>query len=220
MFLEIIPSLYDVTGRRSYKPHLKKKFAHPTFPFGRYVSRPLAVHCSTLPELRNFLRGCRQATDKETFGTDDYWLPPDKFEKVKQGDCDDFALWIWRQLMQMGYKARFVAGHLGRYKEGHAWVTFEMDGRSFIADGTRWPLGLHLPAIHNLKYHPIYSVEWDGRSVVFYSHEEGVKEIPLRQLASYFPDWVLFWLAFWGRNFYNLPLFVFRYLKRRLRIVH
>jgi hypothetical protein len=220
MFLEVIHDLYDVNGRRAFQPHLKKRLSHPTFPFGRYVSRPLQVHCSSLQELRAFLKGCKQASDKETFGKDDYWLPPDEFEKSRKGDCDDFALWTWRQLIQMGYKARFVAGRCGRFKEGHAWVTFEMNTKHYIADGTLWPLGMHLPTIYNLKYHPIYSVEWNGEKLLFYSHADMGKEVSFGEFisyVSYVPDWLLCWTKFWARSFYRLPLFVFRYIKRRLK---
>jgi hypothetical protein len=164
MFLEIIPDLYDAIRRRSFEPHLKRKLPPPTFPFGRYVDRPLTIHCSSLQEVRAFLLGCRQASDQETFGKDDYWLPPDEFEKLRQGDCDDFALWTWRQLMQMGYKARFVVGGLRAYRPTHAWVTFKLGDKNYIADGTRAALGKWLPRIQNLKYHPIYSVEWNGRT--------------------------------------------------------
>src|SRR6185312_16268596 len=127
MFLEVIPQFYDIAGRKSFRPHLKKNLPPPTFPFGRYVSRPLTVRCSNLEDVRQFLKSCKQASDQETFGKKDYWLPPDEFEISKKGDCDDFALWTWRQLLQMGYSARFVVGRFGRYGAGHAWVTFEKD---------------------------------------------------------------------------------------------
>jgi hypothetical protein len=216
MFLEVIPELYDAAGRRSYKPHLKKGLPPPSFPFGRYVARPLQINCVSLQELRTFLTGCKQASDKETFGKSDYWLPPDEFEKTRQGDCDEFALWTWRQLMQMGYKSRFVAGLFGRYRAGHAWVTFEYQGKAYIADGTRAPLGMNLPRLQTLKYHPIYSVEWDGKNILFYSHAKTTPQIGFIQLVFNWPEWFLFWLTFWAKNIHRLPWIAFRYVKRRL----
>jgi hypothetical protein len=218
MFLEIISELYDAAGRRSYKPHLKKGLSPPTFPFGRYVSRPLQVRCSTLQEIRDFLRHCKQASDKETFGEDDYWVPPEQFEKIKQGDCDDFALWTWRQLLQMGYKARFVAGRYGRYRQGHAWTTFKFGGKDFIADGTHCYLGMRLPRLQIMKYHPIYSVEWDGERIQFYSHAKDQSQIGLGQLFACLPEWFFIWTAFWMKNFHKLPVAGFRYVRRRLRL--
>ena len=216
MFLEIISGLYDVAGSRSYKPHLKRGLGRPTFPFGRYVSRPLKVRCSTLQDLRDFLKGCRQASDKDTFGKDDYWLPPEQFEKIRQGDCDDFALWTWRQLIQMGFRARFVAGRYGGH--GHAWATFESNGRDFIADGTFSFLGMRLPRLQIVKYHPIYSVEWDGERIQFYSHSKHQQQISVGLILVFLPEWFLMWAIFWARNLHKLPRACFRYVRRRLKV--
>lgn len=213
MFIEINPGFYDVAGRKSYRPHLKKNLPPPTFPFGRYISRPLTVHCKSREEVRSFLRSCKQASDEETFGKKEYWLPPDEFEKLKKGDCDDFALWTWRQLVDMGYRARFVAGRFGRYRAGHAWVTFTDRDRSFIADGTRSPAGLELPQFHVLAYEPIYSVEWNGKDIAFYSHQK--KPAPgLTEVLPLLPPYVWFWTRFWARNGWRWPWFLVRKLLR------
>jgi len=62
---------------------------------GRYVSQPLTIKCGTIAGVREFLIGCKYVSDKELFGKDDYRQPPEEFEKRKQGDCEDFALWTW-----------------------------------------------------------------------------------------------------------------------------
>jgi hypothetical protein len=100
---------------------------------GRYVSQPLTIKCTTIDEVRRFLIGCEYVSDKELFGKDDYWQPPEEFEKRKKGDCEDFALWTWRQLLNMGYDARFIGGSCGRFGEGHAWVEYFQDGKCFSA---------------------------------------------------------------------------------------
>ena len=192
MFIEIIPEFYDVAGRKSYRPHLKKNLPRPTFPFGRYISRPLTIHCKSREEIRNFLISCKQASDEEAFGKKEYWLPPDEFEQVKKGDCDDFALWTWRQLVDMGYQARFVAGRFGRYRVGHAWVTF---------------------TDHALAYEPIYSVEWNGKDIAFYSHQK----MPAAGLGEVIPlvaPYLWFWTRFWARNGWRWPRFAMRRLFR------
>jgi hypothetical protein len=218
MFLEIIPGFYDMEGRRSYRPHLKKKFSHPTFPFGRYVSRPLRIQCSNLAEISAFLQHCRQISDKEAFGKDDYWLPPDEFEKLKKGDCDDFALWTWRQLMQMGYSARFVAGKFGFYGGGHAWVTFQCNGKSYIADGTYSLVGVRLPRTYTFKYHPVYSVAWDGKNILFYSHKQENSKTGINQRILYLPEYLIFWGIFWTRHIHRVPVAAFRYIQRRIGV--
>ena len=164
--------------------------------------------------MARFLISCKQASDKKTFGKDDYWLPPDEFEKSKQGDCDDFALWTWRQLIDMGYPARFVVGRFGRYGGGHAWVTFGRNGKSFIADGTRAVLGLE-PSLRTLNYDPTYSVAWNGKELSFYSHRKTTTP-PLAAVLVLVPSFLWFWLKFWTRVAVRLPWGVARMIGRRL----
>jgi predicted transglutaminase-like cysteine proteinase len=104
---------------------------------GRYVSQPLSIQCDSIGDIRNFLRSCKYVTDEELFGQRDYWQPPEDFEKRKKGDCEDFALWTWRQLLSMGYDARFVGGSAGRYGDGHAWVEYFEDGKCFVLEPLR-----------------------------------------------------------------------------------
>jgi hypothetical protein len=217
MFLEIILDAYDVHGRKSYKPHLKKQFFPPTFPFGRYVSQPLRVQCASLLELQKFLVSCKAMSDKEAFGKDDYWLPPDKFEMEKKGDCDDFALWTWRQLMQMGFPARFVAGRYGRYREGHAWVQFEKDGKPMMADPLFRLFKNTPPHISTLWYEPIYSVEWQHNQITFYSHTKPAFSLPLSSLIPMSWEWIYFWSRVWLRVAMHSPRIIYLNLRKRMR---
>jgi predicted transglutaminase-like cysteine proteinase len=68
-------------------------------------------------------------SNQEQFGERDYWQPPERFEESKKGDCEDFALWAWRQVLHRKYHARFALGSASRHGDGHAWVTFEKDGK-------------------------------------------------------------------------------------------
>lgn len=120
MIAEIIPEAYDAIGKQVSQPFHHRRGLHSTFPMGRYFSRPLTVRCKSLEEMRTFLCGCRGVSDEKLFGKSDYWQPPDEFEKRKAGDCEDFSLGTWRQLLDMGYDARIVFGS-GRYGIGHAW---------------------------------------------------------------------------------------------------
>jgi Bacterial transglutaminase-like cysteine proteinase BTLCP len=217
MFLELLPELYDINGRQAYKPHEKKRTFRPTFPFGRYLDRPLSYHASNLDDIRRFLMSCKAASDEETFGKKEYWLPPDEFEKLKKGDCDEFALWTWRQLLHLGYPARFVAGRYGRYRGGHAWATFERDGKHYIADPNfRW-IKRSLPRLTALRFHPIYSVEWDGKKVRFYSHRDLPLSLTLTHMLPLALEWLTFWSYTWGKLVLLFPLFLFNILRKRLR---
>src|SRR5579864_5062851 len=102
MIAEILPELYDAVGKQVSDPFHRRKGPRPTFPMGRYVSQPISVHCENVEEVRQFLKGCRAVSDEELFGKRDYWQPPEQFEKLKAGDCEDFSFWTWRQLLAMG----------------------------------------------------------------------------------------------------------------------
>lgn len=138
---------------------------------GRYVSQPLSIQCKTMEEVRNFLLRCRAVSDEELFGKRDYWQPPDQFEKLKAGDCEDFSFWTWRQLLAMGFDARVVFGKHGRYGIGHAWVEFFHDGKCYLLEPQARVVGLTLPRLSVLRYKPMFSVAWDGKILRYYAHK-------------------------------------------------
>jgi len=193
MIAEIIPEAYDAVGRQVSRPFDRRRGVHPTLPMGRYVSQPLAVRCNTMNDLRNFLRSCRGVSDEELFGKRDYWQPPEEFGKRKAGDCEDFSLWTWRQLMAMGYDARFVFGAHGRYGAGHAWVTFFRDNKCFLVEPQLANLGERMPRLSSLSYKPEFSVAWDGKDLRYYAHRR--PEVPPHwgHLLPLVPEWLGTW---------------------------
>src|SRR5215471_18430985 len=62
-------------GRKVFRPDLRRKGLHPTFPMGRYLGQSLSVKCETIRDVRRFLSNCRGVSDKEQFGKDEYWQP-------------------------------------------------------------------------------------------------------------------------------------------------
>ena len=142
----------------------------------------LAGERRTFDDIRRFLSTCEYVSDPVQFGRADYWLPPEEFERRRRGDCEDFALWTWRQVMALGYSARFVCGHAGRYGGGHAWVTFERDGRTFIVEGLAARFGSRFPRLSTLRYLPRVSLSWDG-AVLRYRRASG-SEAELRRLVA------------------------------------
>jgi hypothetical protein len=130
-------------------------------------------------------------SDEEQFGKPDYWMPPEEFERSRKGDCDDFAMYAWRQLLEMGYKARFVAGIAGPWREGHAWVSFEREGKQFLLEPADI-LGIHHPRLDTLRYKPGISVEWDGEKAHFFAHKEQKYLPPLLQIPWLVFEWVLY----------------------------
>jgi hypothetical protein len=197
---EIIPDYYDVRGKKTFRPDLRRHSGfQSTFPPGRFLSQPLKTWFSDFTELRNFLSNCKYVSDQEQFGEEDYWQPPEDFEQLKKGDCEDFALWTWRQLMHMNYPARFVLGTAGRYGAGHAWIAFEKDGRFFLLEPLSWHVGMRLPQLSLIQYKPKYSMTWDGETISFYSHSDKKFDASPVRIAQLIFEWLAFWTYFWMR---------------------
>jgi hypothetical protein len=210
---EVIPGFYDVDGERISQPSKKR---HPSFegrPMGSFISQPLRLVCRDLDEIRAFLSTCRYVSDQEQFGVKDHWMAPQDFEQSRRGDCDDFALWTWRQLLELGYNARFVVGQAGRYGAGHAWVTFRNREKTFLVEPLLARAGAKFPRLDTLRYKPSISVEISGARVKFFEHPKPPVEPPFGVVAPLIPAWVLFRL----RTLPRLILWPFFALRRRLR---
>ena len=193
MIAEILAEAYDPLGKKVFRPDLKRRGLNPTAPMGRYVQAPLTVRCRSIGEIRQFLSRCRSVSDQEQFGRKDYWQPPDEFEKNRKGDCDDFALWTWRQFDTLGFKSRIVFGAHGRYGTGHAWVQFARDGKYFLVEPQFARIGDHFPRLSTLNYKPKWSAEVADNRVVFYAHEKRVRLPAVWRFPGLILDWLIFW---------------------------
>ncbi len=217
MIAEVIAAAYDTEGKKVFRPFDRHKGLRPTFPLGRYVSQPLAVHCHSIEEVRKFLAGCEYVSDKELFDKEDYWQPPEDFENRKKGDCEDFSFWTWRQFMDLGYDARVVFGRHGRYGAGHAWVQFFQDEKCFLVEPLWSRVGRTMPRLSTLRYRPRFSVAWDGKKLTYYQHRENSPELSVASLVCLLPEYVLFWGSFWLATPLRIPQGAWLLLKRFLK---
>ena len=117
-------------------------------------------------------------------------MPPEEFERSRKGDCDDFAIYAWRQLLEMGYSARFVAGKLSDSPQGHAWFYFEKNGEHFLLEPRARLLGLTFPRLDALRYRPGVSVEWNGKKATFFVHKDRKFAPPVAQIPWLVAEWV------------------------------
>jgi hypothetical protein len=197
MIAEVIPSAYDAEGKKVFRPFDRRRGPRPSFPLGRYVSHPLAVHCQSVEEVREFLKGCRYVSDKELFDKEDYWQPPEGFEQLKKGDCEDFAFWTWRQFMGLGFNTGVVFGRHGRYGSGHAWVQFIQDGKCFLVEPQYRYRGNSFSRLGTLRYRPRFSVAWDGDKLSYYQHREYSSGLSAADVVGLIPEYVFLGARFW-----------------------
>lgn len=216
MIAGIVPEAYDAVGRQVSQPFSRRKGPHPTFPIGRYVSQPLTIQCTTISELRKFLAGCKYVSDEELFRKKDYWQPPEDFEKRKKGDCEDFALWTWRQLLSMGYNARFIGGSAGRYGTGHAWVEYLQEGKWYLLEPLYCRIGPEMPRLSTLRYEPKFSVSWDGEKLRYFSHKKPTAPVGWVQVAPLVFEYLIFWSWFWLKNGYRLPRLIWNIFEKNV----
>jgi hypothetical protein len=105
-------------------------------PFSWYFSGQLATPARSVDDLSDWLRGCSYRRDAEQFKSADHWQHPTHFERRREGDCEDFSLWTWRKLVEMGCEAEFVAGwiRVGVTTVGHTWVQYREAGQTLVFD--------------------------------------------------------------------------------------
>jgi len=194
---EVLPGFYDVDGQRIWRPSEKRHGALCAVPLGPFIDQPLKVVCQDLDEIRAFLATCRFVPDRVQFGVEDYWMAPQQFEQTRQGDCEDFALWTWRQLIGLGYSARFVAGKEGTYQGGHAWVTFRDRNKAFLVEPQLARVSERFPRLDTLKYEPIVSVAAEQSHVKYFQHVKRAHHPGFRDVAPLIPEWLSFRLRRW-----------------------
>ena len=103
--------------------------------FSWYFEGESTVTIRSLEEVQEWLAGCDYAHDPHLFQEDDFWQHPRTFEHLKKGDCEDFALWAWRKLVELGYDADLVVGRCVPPESPgsrHAWIVFRRDGETFV----------------------------------------------------------------------------------------
>lgn len=163
----------DPWARLDVSPRIALYGAGARHDVGWYFEGESAVPVSSLDELRSWLAGCEYATDADLFQEPDFWQHPRTFERLRRGDCEDFALWAWRKLVELGYDADLVVGRCPGAGDGrearHAWVVFRRDGGEFLfepvagqADGAVRPLG----EVRE-RYVPEFGVGADRRRFAF-----------------------------------------------------
>ena len=106
-------------------------------PFTEYFEGESCVHVRSIDDIVAFLQTCEYVSDIELFHEPDHWQHPGAFEKLRRGDCEDFALWAWRKLAELGIDAEFCVGRVicddqPEIDRQHAWVVYRVNGTAFL----------------------------------------------------------------------------------------
>lgn len=142
LLLRAIPAP-DPWERVGYRVPVRKFGPGSTHDFAWYFQGTSSVSVSSLDDIENWLLGCEYVSDPDLFRVDDYWQHPQTFEQIRRGDCEDYALWAWRKLIELGYDADLVEGRCLPWSPGadgnertHAWVIFRREGESYLFETT------------------------------------------------------------------------------------
>jgi hypothetical protein len=105
--------------------------------FAQYFEGESGVRVESIDGIVEWLLSCQYMTDAVQFDERDLWQHPIAFEQLRCGDCEDFALWAWRKLADLGIDAEFYVGRVVRENEPgvdrqHAWVVYRVDGVPFL----------------------------------------------------------------------------------------
>jgi predicted transglutaminase-like cysteine proteinase len=106
-------------------------------PFPWYFEGESIVQVTCVDDVCDWLLQCEYVRDPDLFNEADFWQHPRTFERLRQGDCEDYALWAWRKLVELGVEAELVSGTWHQpdgISGGHVWIRYRHNGREFILE--------------------------------------------------------------------------------------
>jgi hypothetical protein len=151
----------------AFGPGSHREFAH-------YFEGESDVRVESIDDIVDWLRTCEYMTDARQFDERDLWQHPTAFERLRCGDCEDFALWAWRKLADIGVDAEFYVGRVVRcdgadIDRQHAWIVYRVDGVHFLfepaAAGRPWTIRRLSEAMDD--YVPHFAVDARLRTFAF-----------------------------------------------------
>ena len=107
------------------------------WPFDHYFEGTSGVAARSIDDIVAWLGTCEYVSDLDQFHEPDLWQEPCAFEARQRGDCEDFALWAWRKLIEIGIEAEFFVGRVAvrRARVGdrqHAWVVYRLGHEVYL----------------------------------------------------------------------------------------
>ena len=130
------------------------------------------VAVTSLDEIIEWLAGCRYESDASLFREADYWQHPRTFEQLRRGDCEDFALWAWRKMVELRIDAELVIGRRvppGAENTRHAWIVFRDEHDEFVFEPAIQDRSEAVRSVTSVRreYIPEFGVSRDKRRFYF-----------------------------------------------------
>jgi hypothetical protein len=133
--------------------------------FSHYFEGQSSVPAGSIDDIVGWLATCEYASDLDQFHESDLWQQPCEFEQRRRGDCEDFALWTWRKLTEIGIEAELFVGRVACGDEPgtdrqHAWVVYRVGVEEYLfepAAGRREQMIRPLPDVQD-AYVPHFAV--------------------------------------------------------------
>jgi len=134
-------------------------------PFASYFEGTSSIAVQSIDHIVAWLQSCEYVSDLEQFHERDLWQHPTAFEARRRGDCEDFALWAWRKLAELGVDAEFCVGRVicderPGVNRQHAWVIYRIAGTTYLFEpAARTPSTTIRPLIEAMNdYVPYFAV--------------------------------------------------------------
>ena len=148
-----------------------------------------AVDVASLDDILDWLTSCEYETDATLFREADYWQHPHTFEQFRRGDCEDFALWTWRKLVELGIDADLVIGRRvppGSENSRHAWILFRQEGEEFLFEPVFRNRGSAVRHISTVRaeYIPEFGVSRDRGRFLFAGYAYFLQNRHLGKLSA------------------------------------
>jgi hypothetical protein len=114
----------------AFGPGSRRQFVH-------YFEGDSLVSVNSIDDIIAWLQACEYVSDIEQFHERDVWQQPSEFERLRRGDCEDFALWAWRKLIEIGVDAEFFVGRVvcgadRSVARQHAWIVYRIQDEVYL----------------------------------------------------------------------------------------
>lgn len=132
--------------------------------FAWYFQGASEIDVRQVADVIAWLGTCEYTSDADAYQVTDFWQHPRTFELMRRGDCEDFALWAWRKLVELGVDAQFVVGYATVGPESgrrHAWVQFRDGDTEYLLEPCQRSAEHALRPLDDVReaYFPEYGVD-------------------------------------------------------------